>query len=295
VLGGGLVTVGADRRSWAERVGHPVADDVPVPSPSISLALKQTLDEAILWGMARLSPRTALAEPARRELDRALDFHERRGWLDRPDEFHRSPPDLDRPSFSAAKIGQTHYEHMTFESGYKPDPEDPALEQWLGFQNNQTAHAWVKRHPQAERPWLICVHGYGMGSALADLGAFRVDSLHRGHGLNLVSYVAPLHGPRASSGYRGGEYFTNLHATPVHAAAQALWDLRRILGWVRRQGATQVGVYGLSLCVDRLSPRRLRRTPRLCGLRDPRSRAAGTLPASHPCRRATRRRFLGRR
>jgi hypothetical protein len=33
----------------------------------------------------------------------------------------------------------------------------------------------------------------------------------------------------------------------LHAEAQSMWDLRRILGWIRSQGAEGVGVYGLSL------------------------------------------------
>jgi dienelactone hydrolase len=33
----------------------------------------------------------------------------------------------------------------------------------------------------------------------------------------------------------------------VHAEAQAMWDIRRLLGWAREQGAPLVGTYGLSL------------------------------------------------
>ncbi|MEN8161604.1 MAG: hypothetical protein ABFS41_16160, partial [Myxococcota bacterium] len=33
----------------------------------------------------------------------------------------------------------------------------------------------------------------------------------------------------------------------VHAEAQAAWDLRRWLGWIRAQGGERVGAYGLSL------------------------------------------------
>jgi len=33
----------------------------------------------------------------------------------------------------------------------------------------------------------------------------------------------------------------------VHAMAQAMWDLRRILGWIRTQDPAGVGAYGLSL------------------------------------------------
>jgi pimeloyl-ACP methyl ester carboxylesterase len=33
----------------------------------------------------------------------------------------------------------------------------------------------------------------------------------------------------------------------VHAEAQAVWDLRRMLGWIRAQGASTIGVFGVSL------------------------------------------------
>ncbi|HYD49277.1 MAG TPA: hypothetical protein VEB21_13055, partial [Terriglobales bacterium] len=33
----------------------------------------------------------------------------------------------------------------------------------------------------------------------------------------------------------------------IHAEAQAMWDLRRLIGWLRQHGAPSIGVYGLSL------------------------------------------------
>jgi pimeloyl-ACP methyl ester carboxylesterase len=57
----------------------------------------------------------------------------------------------------------------------------------------------------------------------------------------------PLHGPRRLS-YTSGERFLDGDVLDtVHAVAQTIWELRRIVGWIRRQDATGIGVFGLSL------------------------------------------------
>src|SRR5205807_6502511 len=33
----------------------------------------------------------------------------------------------------------------------------------------------------------------------------------------------------------------------VHGFTQAVWDVRRVLGWIRAQGGTTVGLYGVSM------------------------------------------------
>ena len=86
-----------------------------------------------------------------------------------------------------------------------------------------------------------------MGVPGLDLAAFRAARLHHGHGLNIALPVLPLHGPR-KIGRRSGEgYLSGDFVDTVHAEAQAMWDLRRLLSWIRAQGAPAVGVYGLSL------------------------------------------------
>jgi hypothetical protein len=57
----------------------------------------------------------------------------------------------------------------------------------------------------------------------------------------------PLHGPRRT-GRRGGDgYFAGDFVDTVHAQAQALWDVRRLVGWIQDEGAPGVGIYGISL------------------------------------------------
>jgi len=171
---------------------------------------------------------------------------ERRGQLASAG-FHRAPPELERVRIVSGRRGHHRFEHMTFESGYEPDADDPVRERWLGYAGNRTAHAWMLRHTRWEdRPWVICLHGIGMGSPYIDFPAFRRDHLYRKLGFNVLWYVKPFHGPR-----RGGagshETFARGVGNLIHVQAQCMWDLRRILTWIGRQPGSRVGVYGLSL------------------------------------------------
>jgi pimeloyl-ACP methyl ester carboxylesterase len=93
----------------------------------------------------------------------------------------------------------------------------------------------------------MCVHGYGSGFPLIDFAAFRVGWLHEDLGLNVVLPVLPFHGPRRTGWQSGEGFFAGDVLDTLHAEAQAIWDLRRILSWVRAQDGGPVGVYGLSL------------------------------------------------
>ena len=33
----------------------------------------------------------------------------------------------------------------------------------------------------------------------------------------------------------------------VHSFSQAVWDIRRMIGWLRERGASDIGLYGISL------------------------------------------------
>jgi pimeloyl-ACP methyl ester carboxylesterase len=80
-----------------------------------------------------------------------------------------------------------------------------------------------------------------------DLRAFRVKELHR-RGINVVVPVLPLHGPRASGRVRGEDLMTIDMVDSMHGMAQATWDLRRVISWLREsQEATTVGLIGYSL------------------------------------------------
>ncbi len=219
------------------------------PHLSAKLLAKVAVDETLrtlMVGMAHA--------PTRRQRDRigrdvadALELYEDQGWLARPESFHRRPPELCRPKLLRRYAAGLEFEQLSFQSRYHPRLGEPGRERWLGLRPNRTAHAWVLRHPGPERPWLISIPGYRMGRPSVDFGGLRAAHYHLDLGLNVLIPVLPLHGPR-SVGSRSGDGF--ISADPlntVHAEAQAMWDIRRMLDWIRREGAPEVGVWGVSL------------------------------------------------
>jgi len=94
---------------------------------------------------------------------------------------------------------------------------------------------------------LIGLAGKQLGSPLLDFGLFDPRYFSSRLGLNLVYPVLPFHGKRKVGRRSGDGFLTGDILDAVHAEAQAMWDIRRILGWVRAQGAPSIGVYGVSL------------------------------------------------
>jgi hypothetical protein len=86
-----------------------------------------------------------------------------------------------------------------------------------------------------------------MGRPLVDLYAMEAERFHHRLGLNVLMPVLPLHGPRRVGRISGDGFLSGDVLDTVHAEAQAMWDLRRLLSFARAQGARQVGVIGLSL------------------------------------------------
>ncbi|MEE2672556.1 MAG: alpha/beta hydrolase [Myxococcota bacterium] len=227
----------------------PDTDRVPSARGGFAMAAKVAVDEAVLSTMSvtRTLPRGEGAMRIRADTEDALDVFASRGWLEKPESYHRNPLPLDAPRIRRAEWRGITYEKLSFDSEYEPRVEEPGRQRWLGYTKNQTAHAWVLRHPGPARPWLVCIHGYRMGSPQMDIAAFDPRLYHQKLGLNLLLPVLPLHGERRY-GRRSGDGFMGTHPLDtVHAEAQAMWDTRRLLSWVRAQGAPVVGVFGLSL------------------------------------------------
>jgi pimeloyl-ACP methyl ester carboxylesterase len=87
-----------------------------------------------------------------------------------------------------------------------------------------------------------------MGRAAVDLPIFRAWHLHEDLGLNVVMPVLPMHGPRGRGLPKGAVFPGEDVMDDVHATAQAVWDVRRLLAWIRTQEPeSQIGLYGLSL------------------------------------------------
>ncbi len=233
----------------AQRMGEETPEGVPSLRAGWDVTSKVVLDEFFFAAEIASAPFVNLRQARRvvRELGRAATLFEKRGWLDEPTGYHRTPPALEIASIDEVKAPLLPYRHLRFESGYEPHPGEPGRTRWLSYTANRTAHAWLLKHPGPMRPWLVCVPGYRMGHPLVDFTGFKVRWLHKTLGLNIAIPVIPLHGPRRV-GRRGGDgFFTGDFMDTLHAQAQAVWDTRRVISWLRSHGAPSVGIYGVSL------------------------------------------------
>jgi hypothetical protein len=245
-----LVSVAAFAAAGAHSVrAEPPIEGVPEPQPSHALSLQVACDEALLATMTLTNPVPQAGDHARveAELAAARELFEGRGWLEKPAGYHEMPPALENPEIRRERSRNVAYEHLSFDSDYEPHPGEPGRDRWLGYGANRRAHAWVVRSGDGPRPWLVGIHGYQMGVPLFDLLVFAPEYFCERLGLNLLLPVLPLHGPRRV-GRRSGDGFIGAEIMDtVHAEAQAMWDIRRLLSWVRAQGGPGVGVLGLSL------------------------------------------------
>ena len=229
---------------------EPHVEGVPQAVFSLRLAAEVAVDEALLATMFLSVQLPRAGDQARipAELAEARARFEAEGWLEKPAAYHQTPPPLEVPRLTPARTRGIAYEHLSFESGYEPRAGEPGRERWLARVANRTAHAWVLRHAGPPRPWLVCIHGYQMGSPLIDLLAFQPEIFHRRLGLNLLVPTLPLHGLRKCGRRSGDGFLSGDPLDTLHAEAQAMWDLRRLLGWLREdQAAPRIGVMGFSL------------------------------------------------
>ena len=234
---------------WIGQAGDRL-DGVPSPKNTLRLAAKMAADEIFLSSELLVGSVIAPREGPRiaKEMGAALELYDRRGWLSSPERYHLPPPPMHRHEIIPRRSWGVDYEHLQYTSGWEPHRSEPGRTRWLGYKQNRTAHARLLRHRDEPRPWIICTPGYRMGSTMIDFFGFRAFWLHEELGLNVAIPVLPFHGPR-TVGRRGGDGFlTGDLLDTIHAQAQAVWDVRRLIGWLReKQRAPAVGVYGLSL------------------------------------------------
>ena len=244
-----VLTPGVLAARWAGLAQLPVIANVPRARWSLGLATKLVLDEMFFLTEAFSARLVSVRDRSRiaDEVTAALDYFTTRGFLERPADYHVEPTVLEPSGMRAATSRGLLYQHLTFASEYEPHPGEPGRERWLGYVRNRTAHAWLLRHPGAPRPWLICAHGYRMGFPLADFTGFPAAWFHRELGLNVAFPVLPLHGPRKIGVRTGDGFLTGDYLDTVHLQAQALWDMRRLVRWLRAEDGEAIGVYGLSL------------------------------------------------
>jgi hypothetical protein len=159
-----------------------------------------------------------------------------------PVTFHRRPHPVALAG-PVRRVGHVTFRHAEFPNAYAPDSTLPAVARFVEETGNQRAHAWIleHRHPA---PWIVCVHGAGMGDPPADVLAFRAGSLFRS-GFNVAIPVLPHHGPRGA-GRVAVAFPTDDAALNFHGAAQAIADVRAVLATIAARGEPAL-LQGISL------------------------------------------------
>lgn len=238
-------------RQWSPGPSPAQVPALSFPS-TVGLAAEVLLDEIVISAMRnpKLFPEEGDYARAAAEMGEARRLWEAEGWLESPRRYHQpaAPPGLVSLS-TERRLGQR-FQQLSYESPYRPWPREPGRRRWLAHLPNQTAVAYMLRHPGGPRPWLVCIHGFGMGRVpLVDLWAFRAQRLHHQLGLNLILPVLPLHGPRQDPGADRGEGLMSINLIDtLHGMAQAAADVRAAIAWIRQQHpGVPVGVYGISL------------------------------------------------
>ncbi len=225
------------------------APGLPVPAISPALAAQVAMDETILalvMGPNRM-PSRADYERVSAELAHARLMFETNGWLDDPLSYHQSPPPLVDPIITAGwALGQS-YERLLFPSGWAPHHGEPGSERWTGYAANRTASATILRHEGEPRPWVVATHGFGCGYPFMDFIGVHALHLHRDLGLNVALPVLPLHGPRREGAFSGEGMLSFDLVNTLHGLTQSVWDIRRLISWIRAQGSPSIAAYGVSL------------------------------------------------
>lgn len=215
-----------------------------------SLASQVALDETVLAVIRNRQPKPHMLVAADRtatELMSASAVFAERGWLAAPTGYHRDPPPLRDADIIDLRSRSWPYRHetMTFASEFRPRGIEPGADRWVHHGRNATVLVRLLRHHDAAAPWVVCLHGFGMGASRFDLTVLWARHLHRQFGFNVAVPVLPRHGPRRTGD--DGQLLSLDLAGTLHGISQAVWDVRRLVSWIRGTGSGSVGVYGLSL------------------------------------------------
>lgn len=242
-------TIGADLADAASRtVGYARAlgrdPDADGMWGRVGLTAAAAADELLLATFRQLRAPTSdegLASTLE-EAARLVAYLDQNGVLAAPATFHRAPSPAVM-DVRMRRVGRTRFGHATYPSPYRPDAEVPGSTRFAHDTDNHIVHAWMLRQT-VRAPWVVCLHGAGMGDPLADMFAFRAAHLHR-CGFNVAIPVLPHHGPRGA-GRLEAAFPTDDPAVNLHAAAQAIADVRALLAHIATCEEPAV-LFGISL------------------------------------------------
>lgn len=143
-------------------------------------------------------------------------------------------------------------DNIAFASGFRAI--NPTMRQrWSALTANNIVHAQHWRHRDGPRPTLCVIHGF-MGSSYLLNGLFFSLPWYYRSGYDVLLYTLPFHGQRAEkfSPFSGFGYFTSGLSGFAEAMAQAVYDFRSIVDYLRHIGVDRIALTGISLGATRL-------------------------------------------
>lgn len=147
----------------------------------------------------------------------------------------------------AQRIVHGTVENIAFASSF--EAVNPALRtQWRTLHRNNIVRAQHWRHDDGPRPTLCVIHGF-MGSSYLANGLFFSLPWYFKSGYDVLLYTLPFHGRRAEkySPFSGYGYFSRGLTGFAEASAQAVYDFRSVLDYLRHTGVERIALTGLSL------------------------------------------------
>lgn len=207
--------------------------------------------DALLLGVFRVSLRRVPVNQfsrIHRELMEVTSLIEREGWDRNPRRyFSRDPLPPKFVSSINRKCGDILYKHLQCKSTYVPYSFMPGSKAWTSEKKHQVNHAWSISHEDLERPWVVCIHGFGLGRPLLDFAMLNARYLYSVMGFNLLFPILSCHGPRALNFRSGDGFFTGDVLMTLNAISQSVCDIRSWVAWLRCQTGISPSLFGISL------------------------------------------------
>jgi dienelactone hydrolase len=192
-----------------------------------------TLDEAVVTGMTLMAPPPQLHTP-------------HSSYAPVADELsalgiagtYAEPEPLRVKAIRRHRAGLLPFAQLTYEH----DPVLPSVLATPDLAGPATAVCNLVRHDDGPRPWLVWIHGAGMGG-LTDFAVARIGRIHRELGYNVAMPIQPGHGVRAKAwpSYPDTDPLMN-----VAGMMRTVSEVRALIRWLAPQ-STAMAVSGLSL------------------------------------------------
>ncbi|MDT5093039.1 MAG: hypothetical protein QOH60_2402 [Mycobacterium sp.] len=161
----------------------------------------------------------------------------------------QQPPRISsRPANPIAEwIAHGRVSNIHFDSSF--EPVNPVMRsRWGRLQNNNVVRAQHWQHDDGPHPTLCLIHGF-MGSPYLLNGLWMSLPWFYRSGYDVLLYTLPFHGRRAErySLFSGYGYFSNGLTGFAEAMAQAVYDFRSIVDYLKVTGVGKIALTGISL------------------------------------------------